>query len=64
MSLFHVVNATDEKQSSVACPFATIDETSSEFGAVVADIAEELDKCNVNKIKLVCTLRPMTTCQY
>lgn len=43
--------------TSAVSQFVTIDEASSEFGAVIADIAEELENCtkkNVNKIKLVC----------
>lgn len=43
--------------SSYASAARQLDQTSAEFAAVVADIAEELDKCinrNLKKIKLVC----------
>ena len=56
----HAVDVKEEKPTNctaVVRQFVTIDEASSEFGAVVADIAEELENYtnkNINKIKLVC----------
>ncbi|XP_065903617.1 uncharacterized protein [Dysidea avara] len=52
-----VIDETSPKGSTHDSHIATFDETSSQFAAVVADIAEELNEClhkKLDKIKLVC----------
>jgi len=60
MFFSHLANIKEEENpmnSTTVSKFNTLDQASSEFAAVVSDIAEELNKCihkKLSKIKLVC----------